>query len=183
MIKYAWFASKLTSNRCIFNTVNEVCFPVTLMRNKCICNGVPFIKCAWCEVTLCFKCFYNEYHPKSWKNNNTKCNFFLNYVFFPIKQSFLNNFFCKKPLKNFYCKNNFSLIQSGGGESGQKIQTGDIVVAIFLLYHCAVDASALHAARHDTTRLQWQPTFSIIFFRRKANALGQKKKYVSNEIN
>jgi hypothetical protein len=30
MIKYAWFASKLTSNRSIFNNVNEVCFPVTL---------------------------------------------------------------------------------------------------------------------------------------------------------
>jgi len=34
---------------------------------KCICNGVPFIKCAWCEITLCFKCFYDEYHPKSCK--------------------------------------------------------------------------------------------------------------------
>jgi len=34
---------------------------------SCIYNGVPFIKCAWCEVTLCFKCFYDEYHPKSCK--------------------------------------------------------------------------------------------------------------------
>ena len=51
----------------IFNNVNGVCFPVTLMWKKCICNGVSFIKCAWCEVTLCFKCFYDEYHLKSCK--------------------------------------------------------------------------------------------------------------------
>jgi len=44
------------------------------------------------EVTLCFKYFYYEYHPKSCKNNNKKFNFFLNYVF-PIKQLFLNDFF------------------------------------------------------------------------------------------
>jgi hypothetical protein len=47
--------------------------------------------------------------------------------------------------------------------SGQKIRTEDIVVAVFVLYHCAVDASTLHAAWHDTTRLRWRPTFSIIF--------------------
>jgi hypothetical protein len=67
--------------------------------------------------------------------------------------------------------------------SGQKIRTGDIVVAVCLLCRCAVDASTLHAARHDTTRLRRRPTFSIIFFRRKAGALEQKKKYVSNKIN
>jgi len=38
--------------------------------------------------------------------------------------------------------------------SGQKIRTGDIVVAVFLLYRCAVDASTLHLARHDTTRFR-----------------------------
>jgi NADH:ubiquinone oxidoreductase subunit B-like Fe-S oxidoreductase len=48
-------------------------------------------------------------------------------------------------------------------KSGQKIRTADIVVAVFLLYCCAVDASTLHAARHDTTRLWQRPTFSIIF--------------------
>jgi hypothetical protein len=47
---------------------------------------------------------------------------------------------------------------------GQKIQTGEIVVAVFLLYRCAVDALTLHAARHDTTRLRRRTTFSIIFF-------------------
>jgi hypothetical protein len=70
MIKYAWFASKLTSNISIFNNVNEACFHMTLTRKKCICNGVPFIKCAWCEVTLCFKCFYDEYHQKSCKKQS-----------------------------------------------------------------------------------------------------------------
>jgi hypothetical protein len=34
MIKYAWFASKLTSNRSISNNVNAVCFPVILTRIK-----------------------------------------------------------------------------------------------------------------------------------------------------
>jgi hypothetical protein len=67
-------------------------------------------------------------------------------------------------------------------KSGQKIQTGGVVVAVFLLYRCAVDAPTLDAARRDTTRLRRRPTFSIIFFRRKAAALKQKKKYVSNEI-
>jgi len=31
--------------------------------------------------------------------------------------------------------------------------------------------------------LRRRPTFSIIFFRRKVGVLGQKKKYVSKEIN
>jgi len=45
----------------------------------------------------------------------------------------------------------------------KKLRTGDIVVAVFALYRYAIDASALHAARHDTTRLRRRPTFSIIF--------------------
>jgi len=68
-------------------------------------------------------------------------------------------------------------------KSSQKISTGDIVAAVFVLYRCAVDGWTLHAPRHDTIRLRRRPTFSILFFRRKAGALGQKKKYVSNEIN
>jgi riboflavin synthase len=47
---------------------------------------------------------------------------------------------------------------------GQKIRTGDIVVTVFVLYRCAVDASTLHAIRHDTTRLRRRPTVSMIFF-------------------
>jgi hypothetical protein len=82
MVKYAWFASKLTSNRSVFNNINEVCFPVTLTRKKCICNGVPFIKCSWCEVTLCLKCFYDRYHPKSCKNTIIKNVTSFSIVFF-----------------------------------------------------------------------------------------------------
>jgi hypothetical protein len=48
--------------------------------------------------------------------------------------------------------------------SSQKIRTGDIVAAVFVRYRCTVDASTLHAARHDTTRLRRRPTFSMIFF-------------------
>jgi hypothetical protein len=77
-------------------------------------------------------------------------------------------FFVIQSAKNIIIKKNW----------GQKIRTGDIVIAFFLLYRCTAEASTLHAARHDTTRLRWRPTFSIIFFRRKAGALGQKKKYV-----
>ena len=67
--------------------------------------------------------------------------------------------------------------------SGQKIRTDDILVAVFVLYRCAVDASTLHAARRDTTRLRRRPTFSIIFFSAKGGRVRTKKKYVSNEIN
>jgi len=55
MIEYAWFASKLTSTRQFFKNVNKVCFPLSLTKCKCNCNGVPFIKCAWCGLSLCFK--------------------------------------------------------------------------------------------------------------------------------
>ena len=48
-------------------------------------------------------------------------------------------------------------------KSGQKIRTGDLVVAAFVLYRCAAAASTLHAACHDTTSLRRRPTFSIIF--------------------
>jgi hypothetical protein len=46
MIEYTWFASKLTSTRPIFQNVNEVFFPLSLIKRKCNCNGVPFINCA-----------------------------------------------------------------------------------------------------------------------------------------
>ena len=55
MIEYTWFASKLTSTRWFFQNVNEVGFPLSLIKRKCNCNGVPFIKCAWCGLPLCFK--------------------------------------------------------------------------------------------------------------------------------
>ena len=87
-------------------------------------------------------------------------------------------FFIIQSAKKYNNNNN-----NNNNNSGQKIRTGDIAVAVFLLYRRTVDASTLHAARHDATRLRRRPTFSIIFFRRKAGALGQKKKYVSIEIN
>lgn len=66
MIKYAWFAAKLTNNeeKPLFLNVNEVCFPITLLKNPCACKAVGFIKCAWCSAVLCFGCFYDKYHPK-----------------------------------------------------------------------------------------------------------------------
>jgi hypothetical protein len=60
--------------------------------------------------------------------------------------------------------------------SCQKIRTGDIVVAVFLLYLCAIDASTLHPARHDTTRLRRRSTFSIIFFSAKGGCVRTKEK-------
>jgi hypothetical protein len=63
-------------------------------------------------------------------------------------------FFIIQSAKKFNSKKN----------SGQKIRTSDIMVAVFVLYRCAIDASTLHAARHDTTCLRRRPTFSIIFF-------------------
>jgi len=104
------------------------------------------------------------------KNNNKKCNFLLNYVF-PIKQSFLNDLFLKT-LKMFSIAKIifFSLYRVQKKIiiiikiSGQKIRTADIVVAVFLLYRCTVNASTLHAARHDTIVCGGDRQFSIIFF-------------------
>ncbi|XP_067212474.1 uncharacterized protein [Linepithema humile] len=64
MIKYAWFASKLTSDRAIFLNVTEVCFPTSLLGKKCTCEKVAFVKCSWCKSVLCFICFFDRYHPK-----------------------------------------------------------------------------------------------------------------------
>lgn len=72
MIKYAWFGSKLMNNKPIFRNVNEVCFPLTLIKNKCSCGQVSFIQCSWCENNLCFKCLYDDYHPKTCKSSYKK---------------------------------------------------------------------------------------------------------------
>lgn len=63
MIQYAWFASKLIENREIFLNVNQLCFSLTNLKTKCNCKNVSFIKCAVCTKILCFKCFYDNYHP------------------------------------------------------------------------------------------------------------------------
>ena len=64
MIKYAWFASKLTSERPSFLNVNDVCFPVSLLKTKCACKKIGFIKCVWCKSVLCFTCFFDLNHSK-----------------------------------------------------------------------------------------------------------------------
>lgn len=64
MLQYAWFASKLISDRTIFLNVKQLCFPSSLLKQKCACKQVGFIQCAWCTCVLCFTCFYDCYHPK-----------------------------------------------------------------------------------------------------------------------
>lgn len=65
MLSYAWFASKLTDEREIFMNVNEVCFPLDILKISCQCKKTGFIQCARCRMTYCFTCFYDEYHPAS----------------------------------------------------------------------------------------------------------------------
>ena len=62
MIQYSWFASKLITDRDVFTNVKEVCFPIKRLQ-KCSCGSIHFAKCSWCRETLCFRCFYDEYHP------------------------------------------------------------------------------------------------------------------------
>ena len=45
MIKYAWFASKVIEERTIFMNLNEMCFPILLLKNPCTCKTAAFIKC------------------------------------------------------------------------------------------------------------------------------------------
>lgn len=65
MIQYAWYASKLASEREIFLNVNQLCFPVNIHNLKCLCNKQnSFIKCSWCASNLCFQCFFVNFHPQ-----------------------------------------------------------------------------------------------------------------------
>ena len=63
MLRYAWFASKLSDDRDIFGNVNEVCFSIENLKNPCACGNIAFIQCSWCRFPLCFPCFYEKYHP------------------------------------------------------------------------------------------------------------------------
>ncbi|XP_029662701.1 uncharacterized protein LOC115235213 isoform X2 [Formica exsecta] len=63
MLRYAWFASKLTDKREIFMNVNEVCFPLDILKQPCNCKNATFIRCARCRANYCFACFYDKYHP------------------------------------------------------------------------------------------------------------------------
>lgn len=63
MLKYAWFASKLTDERDVFMNVNEVCFQLDILKKPCNCKNAAFIQCASCRSNYCFVCFYDKYHP------------------------------------------------------------------------------------------------------------------------
>ncbi|XP_024886634.1 uncharacterized protein LOC112464075 [Temnothorax curvispinosus] len=65
MIRYAWFASNLCDDRDIFMNVNEVCFPIDILKKPCACKISAFVRCARCRETYCFPCFYDKYHPGS----------------------------------------------------------------------------------------------------------------------
>ncbi|GBN35976.1 hypothetical protein AVEN_22431-1 [Araneus ventricosus] len=65
MIRYAWYAAKLSKEREIFYNVNEVCFPTNLLKNRCSCEQSSFINCARCQNIFCFQCFYDNYHSGS----------------------------------------------------------------------------------------------------------------------
>jgi hypothetical protein len=62
MIRYAWYASKLSDTRQIFFNVNEICFPTELLKTPCSCKNASFICCANCKNVFCFPCFYDNYH-------------------------------------------------------------------------------------------------------------------------
>ncbi|XP_076667942.1 uncharacterized protein LOC143368768 [Andrena cerasifolii] len=46
MLLYAWYASKLSSEKKVFCNVNQVCFPINLKEMTCSCNNPCLIKCA-----------------------------------------------------------------------------------------------------------------------------------------
>lgn len=64
MIRYAWYESGAGIDKPEFKNVMEICFPKDLYISKCSCQGKPFIKCSRCDKIMCFKCFYDNYHPK-----------------------------------------------------------------------------------------------------------------------
>ncbi|XP_071574627.1 uncharacterized protein [Temnothorax nylanderi] len=74
MLRYAWFAAKLSDEREVFMNVNEVCFPTDILKNPCACKKAAFIRCARCFMTYCFPCFYDEYHPDSCTDSSPSDN-------------------------------------------------------------------------------------------------------------
>ncbi|XP_032675579.1 uncharacterized protein LOC116846167 isoform X2 [Odontomachus brunneus] len=65
MLQYAWYASNLVENRNIFHNVNQICFPLNIHNQRCICaQNNAFIACSWCKNLLCFPCFYIAFHPQ-----------------------------------------------------------------------------------------------------------------------
>ena len=37
----------------------------SVLKKHCACKNALFIKCSWCEQTMCFTCFYDKYHPNN----------------------------------------------------------------------------------------------------------------------
>ena len=64
MIEYAWFKSGYTSEKPPgFVTPVQYCFKFDQDFRKCaLCEGVCFLKCGWCQASLCFQHFFEEYH-------------------------------------------------------------------------------------------------------------------------
>lgn len=70
MLRYAWFASKLCDERECFMNVNQVCFSMETLKQRCGCKNAAFITCARCRNNYCFPCFYDKYHPDTCKSSN-----------------------------------------------------------------------------------------------------------------
>ena len=62
MLRYAWFASKLTDEREVFMNVNEVYFSHDVLKQSYNCKNVVFVRYARCRVNDCFACFYDKYN-------------------------------------------------------------------------------------------------------------------------
>lgn len=64
MIRYCWFTSGLlVGEKSDYTNVKQICFEMSHM--ICCtdsCGKLAFIKCSWCDQTLCFDCFYHDYH-------------------------------------------------------------------------------------------------------------------------
>lgn len=66
MIKYAWYSAGVLETKPEFKNVKEVCFPKTILTEKCIsCDKKAFIQCAVCREYICFVCFYDACHTKT----------------------------------------------------------------------------------------------------------------------
>ena len=64
LIRYTWFASGYVDKHPgVFKTADEVCFDKhTISCQITNCDQSPFIRCSWCEKSLCFNHFFVEYH-------------------------------------------------------------------------------------------------------------------------
>lgn len=61
MTKQALYASKLIDKRENFTNINQVCFPLKVATNRCLCKNMnaAFEKCC-----IFFACIYDKYHYK-----------------------------------------------------------------------------------------------------------------------